>query len=66
MAEGFAVLHSEGGTAVNLTLHPWLTGQASRIRYLSDALSRILGQGAIWRTTTDAAAEAIGRQLPAS
>lgn len=66
VAEGFAVLHQEGGAVVNLSLHPWLTGQASRIRYLSDALSRMLGQGGVWRTTTDAAAEAIGRQLPAA
>lgn len=63
VAEGFGALHGEGGTVVNLTLHPWITGQASRIRYLSAALSRILGQGAVWRTTTDAAAVAIARQL---
>ena len=65
IAEGFSVLHAEGGTVVNLTLHPWITGQPSRIRYLTDALSRVLGQGDIWRTTTDAAAAAIIRQLPA-
>ena len=64
VAEGFAVLHGEGGTVVNLTVHPWIAGQASRIRYLADALSRVLGQGAIWRTTTDAAAASIRHQLP--
>ena len=63
IAEGFAVLHAEGGTVVNLTLHPWITGQASRIRYLGEALARVLGQGAIWRTTTDAAAAVIGAQV---
>ena len=63
IAEGFSTLHAEGGTVVNLTLHPWITGQASRIRYLADALARVLGQGGIWRTTTDAAAAAIGRQV---
>ncbi len=65
IAEGAAVLHAEGGTVVNLTLHPWITGQASRIRYLGEALSRLLGQGGIWSTTTDAAAAVIARQLPA-
>lgn len=64
VAEGFAVLHAEGGAVANLSLHPWLTGQASRIRYLSDALSRMLGQGGVWRTTTDAAAAIVGHQLP--
>lgn len=63
IAEGFSVLHDEGGSVVNLTLHPWIAGQASRIRYLSDALARVLGQGAIWRTTTDAAAAVIGAQV---
>ncbi len=64
IAEGFSVLHGEGGTVVNLTLHPWITGQASRIRYLCEALSRVLGQGDIWRTTTDNAAGIIGLQSP--
>jgi peptidoglycan/xylan/chitin deacetylase (PgdA/CDA1 family) len=66
VADGFAALHREGGAVVNLTLHPWIAGQASRIRYLADALSRVLGQGGVWRATTDAAAAAIGPQLPAS
>jgi hypothetical protein len=65
VAESFAVLHAEGGMAVNLSLHPWLTGQASRIRYLADALSRMVGHGGVWRTTTDAAAYVAGRQMPA-
>ena len=65
VAESFAVLHAEGGVAVNLSLHPWLTGQASRIRYLTDALSRMLGQGGVWRATTDSVAGEITRQWPA-
>ena len=39
---------TRGGASFNLTLHPWITGQAHRIRYLRDALSRTLGRGAIW------------------
>jgi len=66
VADGFSVLHAEGGTVVNLTLHPWIIGQASRIRYLSDALSRVLGQGGIWRTTTDEAASCIAGQVPSA
>jgi len=63
IAEGFNVLHAEGGMVVNLTLHPWIAGQASRIRYVADALSRVLGQGGVWRTTCDAAAEVVGKQI---
>ena len=63
IAEAFAVLHEEGGGVLNLTLHPWLAGQAHRIRWLRDALARVLGKPAVWRTTTDALAEAVKAQL---
>ena len=63
LVEAFAVLHEEGGTTFNLTLHPWMTGQPHRIKYLRTALSRILGKSGIWRTTTDALAEAARTQL---
>ena len=63
LAEAFAVLHDEGGGTFNLTLHPWMTGQPHRIRYLRDALSRILGKSGIWQTTTDALAIAARAQL---
>lgn len=63
IAEAFAVLHAEGGAAFNLTLHPWISGQAHRIRYLHEALTRVLGHPAIWRTTTDALAAEARTQL---
>ncbi|MEO8715829.1 MAG: hypothetical protein ABI369_12525 [Acetobacteraceae bacterium] len=63
VAEAFAFLHEEGGGVFNLTLHPWIAGQAHRIRYLRDALSRVLGRGATWRTTTDEVALAARAQL---
>ncbi|MGH7041733.1 MAG: hypothetical protein ACREFY_06345 [Acetobacteraceae bacterium] len=65
VAEGFAFLHAEGGGVFNLTLHPFVAGQAHRIAYLRDALSRILGVGATWKATTDEAAEAARTQLGA-
>ena len=63
LIEAFDVLHAEGGGVFNLTLHPWITGQAHRIRYLRDALHRILGKPRIWRTTTDDLAAAALAQL---
>ena len=63
IAEAFAFLHDEGGASFNLTLHPWIAGQAHRIRYLRDALSRVLGRGKIWRTTTDEVARVAREQL---
>jgi peptidoglycan/xylan/chitin deacetylase (PgdA/CDA1 family) len=56
--EAFTVLHEEGGGVCNLTLHPFVAGQAHRIRYLHDALSHILGKGRIWHATTDDVARA--------
>jgi len=63
IAEAFATLHEEGGASFNLTLHPWITGQAHRIRWLREALTRVLGLPGIWRTTTDAVAAAARQQL---
>ena len=53
----------KAATSFNLTLHPWVSGQAHRIRYLRDALHGILGKPRVWRTTTDDLAEAAGTQL---
>jgi len=61
LVEAFQVLHGEGGNVFNLTLHPWVIGQAHRIRYLRDALHRIMGASGVWRATTDQVAEAAGR-----
>lgn len=61
--EAFEVLHAEGGNVFNLTLHPWIAGQAHRIRYLRDALHHILGKPQIWRATTDEVAETARLQL---
>ena len=62
IVEAFEVLHAEGGNVFNLTLHPWITGQAHRIRYLRDALHHILGKPHVWRTTTDDLADAAVEQ----
>lgn len=51
-AAAFAALNGEGarsGTLVQLGLHPWVAGQAHRIRHLADLLGRILGVPGTWR-----------------
>ena len=63
IAEAFAVLHDEGGASFNLTLHPWIAGQAHRIRWLREALARTLGRRHVWRTTTDEVARVAREQL---
>ncbi len=63
VADAFAYLHDEGGGCFNLTLHPWVSGQAHRIRWLREALSHVLGRGATWRTATDEVARVAREQL---
>jgi allantoinase len=63
VAEAFAFLHDEGGASFNLTLHPWIAGQAHRIRWVREALSRVLGRSRTWRTTTDEVARVSREQL---
>jgi hypothetical protein len=63
VADAFAYLHEEGGGCFNLTLHPWVSGQAHCIRWLREALSHVVGCGATWRTTTDEVARVAREQL---
>ena len=63
IVEAFRFLHDEGGASFNLTLHPFVAGQAHRIRYLHEALSQVLGRGKTWRTTTDDVAACARTQL---
>jgi allantoinase len=63
IVEAFEVLHAEGGNAFNVSLHPWIAGQAHRIRYLRDALHQVLGKSQVWRATTDELAEVVRPQL---
>ena len=63
VADAFTALRAEGGATFNLTLHPWIIGQAHRIRWLGEALTQILGQAGTWRTTTDELARSVQAQL---
>jgi allantoinase len=63
VAEAFAFLHEEGGGVFNLTLHPWISGQAHRIRWLHESLTRIVGRPGTWRSTTDEVARVVREQL---
>jgi len=63
IVEAFRFLHDEGGGVFNLTLHPFVVGQAHRIRYLQEALSQVLGRGKTWRARTDDVAACARTQL---
>ncbi len=55
VGEAFRGLHEEGeasGRLFGLSLHPWVIGQAQRIKYLEQALSDITEIDKVWQTTT--------------
>jgi allantoinase len=56
----FEQLHADaehGGRVMALALHPFVTGQAFRHRYLDQALAYLAAQTGIWLTTSDEIAE---------
>lgn len=52
------------GRAMALALHPFVTGQAFRAKYLDQALAHLAAQPDIWLTTSDAIAEHYQRTVP--
>lgn len=56
----FDVLYEEGATSgrvMCLALHPYLIGQAHRIKYLDEVLAYILSHEGVWATTADEIAD---------
>ncbi|MBO9521313.1 MAG: polysaccharide deacetylase family protein [Nocardioidaceae bacterium] len=52
-----------GGRVMALSVHPFLTGQAFRQRYLDEALDHLLGLDDVWVTTADDIASSYGRAV---
>lgn len=50
-------LYSEGGRMLGFAIHPWIFGQAFRIRYLEEAVASIGDRPGVWRATSDEIAE---------
>ncbi len=60
VAEAFDTLYEEGassGRIFGLGIHPWVLGQAHRIRYLDEALTRIAGRDHVWQASAAEIAE---------
>ena len=56
--KAFETLGEEGGRQMTLGIHPWIFGQAHRIRYLDEALARVAGSPGAWFATTQEIADA--------
>lgn len=50
-------LYAEGGRMLGFGVHPWIFGQAFRIKYLEEAVASIGDRPGVWRATTDEIAE---------
>ena len=48
---------AESGRVMCIALHPYLTGQPHRIKYLDEILSYIMAHDRVWQTTADEIAE---------
>jgi allantoinase len=48
---------AESGRVMCIALHPYLTGQPHRIKYLDEILSYIMAYDGVWQTTADEIAE---------
>ncbi len=53
----FNHLYNEGGQMFGFGVHPWIFGQAFRIKYLEEAISVTEDMPGIWRATSDEIAE---------
>jgi hypothetical protein len=54
MVDAFDRLYLDGadsGRLLVLNVHPWLTGQPYRIKYLDAALNHMCGHAAVWKAT---------------
>jgi allantoinase len=56
---------ADSGRVMALALHPFVSGQAFRRKYLDQALGLIAGHPGVWLTTSDEIAEHFTRTVPA-
>ena len=60
----YELLATEGGRMLGLNIHPWIFGQAQRIKYLEKAVAAIAGEPDAWYTGPDERAAASRAQRP--
>ena len=64
VASAFEVLHAEGGRMLGLGVHPWIFGQAYRIKYLAEALEHVSGRSDVWYASAAEIAKAFRDARP--
>lgn len=61
VSSAFDALHAERGRLLGFGVHPWIFGQAHRIRYLEEALVHIGGHADCWYASSDEIAQWFAR-----
>jgi peptidoglycan/xylan/chitin deacetylase (PgdA/CDA1 family) len=62
ITDQFDQLYAEGGRVMALALHPFVSGQAFRAKYIDAALAYIASHDGVWLTTSDEIAEHYARR----
>jgi allantoinase len=65
VGSAFEQLAAEGGQMLGLGIHPWIFGQAHRIRYLEEAVAAITNQSGVWFASAEEIADAFRAQRAA-
>ena len=60
VSSAFDALHEEGGRLFGFGLHPWVFGQAHRIRYLEEAVQHFAGRADCWYASSNEIAKWCG------
>ncbi len=60
-SSAFDALHDEGGRLFGFGIHPWIFGQAHRIRYLEQAVQHFAGRSDCWYASSDDIAQWFAR-----
>ncbi|MBT6275646.1 MAG: polysaccharide deacetylase family protein [Chromatiales bacterium] len=58
ITSAFEQLHDEGGRMLGMGIHPWIFGQAHRVKYLEEAVRGIANQSGTWMASTAEIAQA--------
>ena len=62
ITSAYELLATEGGRMLGLNIHPWIFGQAQRIKYLEEAVAAIAGKPDAWYTGPEEIAAAFRAQ----
>ena len=64
ITSAYELLATEGGRILGLSIHPWIFGQAQRIKYLKEAVATTAGKPDVWYTGSEEIAASFRAKRP--